>query len=303
MASNDEKNLIPFKRALTKNTPSSPSSLSIEWNTILKTYTYKKENLEKFKAKVKAEDIDFVLDSLKTCKYYEPKKPNHSSLMKILYCVLGFVLGTYLMFIFATLTDADCNYKHAKIITATVFIILLILLGWICYSYKNWKENFEILLRRKKELQAKLDEHNKIGIWYYRNLSWRCGNQGAYLFLKSKDYEEKKTKKRKKEKDDKNKKGCSGFNIPEIQFKPSINISSVDYKGGRKGKKGNEFRLEEQMVEIKSKKKKKLTSVPNSVMLEKGRDEQESMFALHNPSLNISIEHINSEEYYYDYDI
>ena len=83
------------------------------------------------------------------------------------------------------------------IISTTAILISLLFFGFIFYMYITWKEDFEILSKRKKELQAKLDEHNKIGIWYYRNLIWKCGEQGAYLILMTKDHNQNIKRKKK----------------------------------------------------------------------------------------------------------
>lgn len=308
MKSYDDKSLIPFKRALRKSPESSETRLIMKWRVPSKSFILKAKDLEKFRVKVKQQEISYVIDSLKTCKLYEPKKPGtESQLQKGMCFLMGLLIGVYITLVFHFLSMKDSNIRMPLAITCIVILILTILMGSICHAYTNWKSSCLILLRRKNEIQAMLNGHNRNGIWYYRNLVWRCGDQGAFLILTFEDKKKNRESRRKRSKRSKRRprgsKDNSEVNIPEIQFKPSIDISEVDYKGGRKrdrfdrrGKLDIDLKLDST-----NKGKKKLKSIPGSFDMK--RDEHESFFALHNPSLNISIEKFNSNEYYYDYDI
>lgn len=191
----DERGILSI--ALESRPHSTMSRLVFPWDQLSNTYSKHEFNPIATQGVIEEEDIDRVLNSLKTTKNYVPKR----SLCLCFGIFLTFVL--YISFIFILIiTGKKSDNKDgrrnggrgdggrgnpeedASILPALFVIggIALFFISIICLGHKMEKKFKEMLEQRRNEFDEILTNFNE-GEFRAKDVEWKVGNYGAWITL------------------------------------------------------------------------------------------------------------------------
>jgi hypothetical protein len=108
---NDLQSTDSFKRALLQKGKSCSTMLVIPWDTKKRNFTMKISSFKKFKPKIQKKKIEEVLESLKSCTYYQVSSPDNNVLRAAMLIIFGILCGVYIsMTIILILTKKPTSF-------------------------------------------------------------------------------------------------------------------------------------------------------------------------------------------------